>query len=277
MYELARYWIAMPISLLIISTGTIARVWCLSKANRIPVHHTILVLFGFVFMWGLFGPAGIVHPRSAAMRTQCRSNLKYIGLAFHNYHDDWKTFPPAALKPQSMSWRIALLPHLDEKTIAALYDFHEPWNSVTNLRLQQTKINDYSCPARPKQSDSHGNYYTSCLVPTGDRTIFNNARGTPLSAIKDGTSNTLLAIEACGTKIIWTEPREVDFVVNQVSINGPGATKGESDSMFSSWHYGGVQVVLADGSARFLQKVINPSILRSLLTKDANGNASGDW
>lgn len=276
-FDLTRCRIVMPISLLAISMYTIIRIWWISKADRIPVHNVMLFALCFLIMWGIFGTAGTVTPRSVSRRTQCKNNIKNIGLAFHNYHDDWNRLPPAILKPQSMSWRIALLPYLDEKSIAALYDFHEPWNSVTNLRLQQTKINNYSCPARPKQSDSRGNFYTSYVVPTGDGTIFNNPVGTTFSAIKDGTSNTLLAVEACGTKIIWIEPRDVDSVVNQVTINGPGATQGESGSMISSWHLGGAHVVLADGSARFLQKDIDSSILRSLLTKDANDDASGDW
>ena len=73
---------------------------------------------------------------------------------------------------------------------------------------------------------------------------------------------------------IW---QNQDYVVNQVTINGPGATQGESGSMISSWHLGGAHVVLADGSARFLKKDIDSSVLRSLLTKDANDDASGDW
>lgn len=276
-FDLTRYRIAVPISLLLISIGTMIRIWWISRADRISVHNVMLFALCFFIMWGIFGPAGTTTPLSASRRTHCKYNIKKIGLAFHNYHDDWLTFPPAVLKPQSMSWRIALLPHLDEEDIAALYDFHEPWNSVSNLRLQQKKINDYSCPARPKQSDSRGNFYTSYVVPTGDGTIFNNPIGTTFSMIKDGTSNTLLAVEACGTEIIWTEPRDVDSIVNQVSINGPGATKGESGSMISSWHHGGAHVVLADGSARFLQKDIDSSILRSLLTKDAKDEASRDW
>ena len=112
-------------------------------------------------------------------------------------------------------------------------------------------------------------------MPRGAGTIFDSSTGTPIARIRDGTSNTLLALEACGTEIIWTQPIDVDSRSYKVSVNGPGELKGQSGSMISSWHYGGAQVLLADGSSRFLKNTIDANVLRCLLTADA-GDAPGD-
>jgi prepilin-type processing-associated H-X9-DG protein len=122
---------------------------------------------------------------------------------------------------------------------------------------------------------SAGRYFTSYVVPTGEETIFSSRQATPFSAIKDGTSNTLLVVEACGTEIIWTKPLDVELSSYELSVNGPGSRNGQSDSLISSWHKGGAQVLLADGSAHFLSDAIDPKILRSLLTKDAGDDAVG--
>ena len=106
--------------------------------------------------------------------------------------------------------------------------------------------------------------------------VFPGPKGIPLSEITDGTSNTLMAFEACGTSIVWTEPRDNDSAGRQLSINGPGRNKGQSDSLISSWHMDGAQVALADGSVRFMSSSTDPKILKSLLTKDA-GDDTESW
>ena len=71
--------------------------------------------------------------REAARRAQCANNLKQIGLAFHNYHDAHKTFPPAYIpdkdgKPMH-SWRVLILPYLEQQALYKRYNFDEPWDS----------------------------------------------------------------------------------------------------------------------------------------------------
>lgn len=272
-----RYMNSLPCSIILISCFMIARVWWISQSNRGFVESVLVIaLFCFILSTAWL-PAGVIHPRWVARRTQCKNSLKQIGLAFHNYHDQNNTFPPARLGSPASSWRIALLPYIEERDIAVQYDLTQPWDSAKNTPLQRKRVQAYSCPSRLIESDSHGNFYTSYVVPTGAGTIFDSLHGTPLSAIKDGSSNTLLAVEACGTEIIWTEPRDVDSIEKQVSVNGPGATKGQSNSMISSWHLGGAQVVLVDGSVKFLRKEIDPTILHRLLTKDAGDEITDDW
>ena len=275
-YDPVRYKILLPLCLLTISMAVIVRMWWTSKSDRGLVESTMLIALFLSILYAVISPAGVIHPRSAYWRTQCKNNLKQIGLGFYNYSDVYNTFPPARLGRPASSWRIALLPYIEERTVAGIYDLTQTWDSVANEPLQRKEVRTYSCPSRATSFDSAGRFYTSYVVPTGEETIFSSQQVTPFSEIKDGTSNTLLVVEACGTEIIWTKPQDVELSSYELSVNGPGSRKGQSNSMISSWHMGGAQVLLADGSARFLSDDIDPKILRSLLTKGA-GDEAGGW
>ena len=197
-------------------------------------------------------------------------------MAMHDYHDDHGLFPAAAMESPPVSWRVSLLPYLENEAVAGKYDRTEAWDSPQNASLQKNRIWPYECPSRPSHYDSQGRFLTSYVVPTSAGAIFDSAGGIPISEVKDGTSNTLLVLEACGTEIIWTDPRDVDASTVEISVNGPGPVKGRSDSMISSWHYGGAQVGLADGSVRFMDKNIDAAVLKNLMTKDG-GEPIEEW
>lgn len=207
---------------------------------------------------------------------QCKINLKQIGLAMYNYTDRYDRFPPANLGAPAASWRVALLPFVDHRELAKRYDFTRAWDSVENAPLQCEVIQEYDCPSRPTRVDSRGRFLTAYVVPTMAGSLFDGVQGPQYKDITDGASNTIMAVESCGRSIVWSEPRDADPEHAGISVNGPGAIKGQSDSLVSSWHVKGAQVALADGSVRFMNTSTAPAILESLLTKDA-GDAVGDW
>ncbi|MEZ6062573.1 MAG: DUF1559 domain-containing protein [Planctomycetaceae bacterium] len=83
-------------------------------------------------------------------------------------------------------------------------------------------------------------------------------------------------VESCGSKVVWTEPRDVDIADAALQVNAPGPEIGESGGVLSSYHVGGAQMGLADGSVRFVSDRIDPNVLKSLLTK-SGGEEVGDW
>ena len=139
-----------------------------APANRSGGGATIVVVLavalGVVLVCGgvlvaLLLPA-VQAAREAARRSQCTNNLKQIVLALHNYHDVYKCFPSAVLTDESgrpiRSWRVAILPFMEQQALYKQYDFNQPWDSPRNPRWEElpfpsTAARATATPHRPKR------------------------------------------------------------------------------------------------------------------------------
>src|SRR5690606_2838515 len=83
--------------------------------------------------------------RQAARRAQCANNLKQIGLAFHNYHDTRKKLPPGGQTGSELSWRVYILPHIEETGLYELFDINAA-NINTNLPVGLNSVQSFFCP-----------------------------------------------------------------------------------------------------------------------------------
>ncbi|MFH1269123.1 MAG: DUF1559 domain-containing protein [Planctomycetota bacterium] len=87
----------------------------------------------------------------AATRTQCSNNLRQIGIAMLNYHDTYGSYPPAYIPDEKgqpkHSWRVLLLPFLEQQTLYDQYDFDRPWDSPENAALGNLMPEAYRCPS----------------------------------------------------------------------------------------------------------------------------------
>ena len=105
-----------------------------------------LSLVSLVFvpvMLALLLPA-VQAAREAARRAQCTNNLKQIGLAMHNYASANGAFPPAAIydangKPL-LSWRVLILPYLEQDSLYKQFHLAEPWDSPHNKRTLLAQV-----------------------------------------------------------------------------------------------------------------------------------------
>ncbi len=209
--------------------------------------------------------------REAARRTSCGNNLKQIGLAMHNYHDTFKTFPPAYIADEDgtpiRSWRVLILPYALSTPLYDQYDFHEPWDAPENQFAVTTPMTVYACPSDPANATSPTD--TSYFVLTGSGTIFEEDASPTFANIIDGTSNTILAVEVSGTGINWCEPKDLD-IAYFVAMFGPGGTGPQS-----SPHPGGLNVLMADGSVRFLSFSTAPAMVQALATRNGGEDVRG--
>jgi hypothetical protein len=73
-------------------------------------------------------------------------------------------------------------------------------------------------------------------------------------------------LEACGRRIIWTEPRDVDVNDESIGVNLPGDQPGRSRGVISSSHFQGAHVLMGDGSVRYIQQKIDKRVLTALTT-----------
>jgi hypothetical protein len=196
--------------------------------------------------------------REAARRQSCGNNLKQIGLALHNYHDVYKSFPPAFTvdaegKPLH-SWRTLILPFLGQQALYSQIDLNEPWDSPKNRMFHNTVIAAFHCPSQPA-----GSAECSYMAVVGPNTMFPGSTAVSLANVTDGTSNTLAIVEVRGAAVSWMAPVDLDLSKMQFAPNA-------SSNEMGSFHPGGFQAVLCDGSVRFISQGLDPQSLRALTT-----------
>jgi hypothetical protein len=226
---------------------------------------TMLTILGVV-VCGCMGLVALLLPgidggRRAAPRMQCGNNFKQIALALHNYHDTYKSFPPAYTVDDDgnklHSWRTLILPFIEQGPLYSQIDLNSPWDSPQNRRLSQFVIPVYGCPS----NEGSDRTKTSVMAIVGPGTIFEGADPIAMKHILDGTSNTILVVEVKDSTTNWMEPRDLDLESMTLAINaGPNE--------IGSHHPGGAQVALGDGSVRFIPETIESRILRLLITRN---------
>ncbi len=193
--------------------------------------------------------------REAARQAQCNGHLKQISLALLNYRDVHLCFPPAYVPDASgrpkHSWRVLLLPYLEQQSLFQQYDFREPFDGPRNRMLASTRIPSYVCPSNGSTLSGQ----TDFVMIVGPGTISDGPGSKRIPDIRDGTSNTIMVIEVSGLGINWMEPRDitVDELIarlNRGTLRGP--------------HPGKIQVAMCDGNTQFLTLPIDPQQLRAM-------------
>ena len=207
--------------------------------------------------------------REAARRSQCSNNLKQIALALHNYHDTYRTFPPAYTVDENgnplHSWRTLILPFLEQSAMYQQIRLDEPWDSDHNRQFASVVIPTYSCPSEGEIGTPNTDY----MAIVGAGTIFQGAEPVDMADIIDGTSNTLMVVEVHDSGTPWMKPADLNLDAMQFRING-GPTE------IRSRHPGGANVAMGDGSVRFIPATLDPQTLRNLVTRN-DGQAIGNF
>lgn len=234
---------------------------------------------GLVVLFMLLLPS-MGHGPEPERRTACKNNLKQIGLALHNYFDDYGKFPPAYIADKSgrpiHSWRVLILPYLDQNELYLKYRFDEPWNGEHNSSLHDTELHVYQCRsdrhAREELDPEHrdSKTMTSYTAIVGPNTLFPETEEMTFKKISDGSSNTLMVVEVKNSGIHWMEPRDLHVHQMSRSVNSP------SGQGLSSEHEGGCYILLGDGSARFISDHTSTETIRRL-TERNDGEEVGEF
>ncbi len=156
----------------------------------------------------------IQRVREAATRMLSGSNMRQIGIAMHNYHNDHNVFPPAAIVDRNgkplLSWRVAILPQLGEHELYNQVKLDEPWDSPNNKRLLDRMPKVYAPPGEK------GGSVTYYQVFVGGDSVFSGQGRVTLRQIENlaGTSNVILLAEA-GEPVPWTKPEDIRIEPNR--------------------------------------------------------------
>ncbi|WP_339907027.1 DUF1559 domain-containing protein [Symmachiella dynata] len=201
---------------------------------------------------GLLLPA-VQQAREAARRAETRNKLKQLGLAMHNYHDVFSEFPAHAnyeKKKPLLSWRVHVLPYLDQAALYQKFHLDEPWDSEHNKALIKEMPPVYQNP-----NMNNKDFKTNYLLVTGEDAAFFGEEGMPIRQFTDGTSNTILAVEANEDQaVIWTKPDDWEFD-EENPFQGLGQLR-----------QGGFFALFADGSVQFISLNVDEDTMRAFVT-----------
>ncbi len=207
--------------------------------------------------------------RPAARRVACMNNMRQLVLAMHNYEASNGHFPPAYIADDDgspmHSWRVLILPFLDQQDLFERYSMDEPWDGPNNRLLADEISSVFECYSHSRQ-EHEKNYTNYCLV-TGKGTLFEADETRDFGEIKDGSSNTVILVEVNHGDIQWMEPRDltVDEAVNVFE-------RASSDDQVN--HHAGIQnVTFADGSTQSLSATsTRDELLKLFLIADETSN-----
>jgi hypothetical protein len=242
---------------LLIAVVVVVGVVGLAVSQGKAVEIVAIVLFVLALI-GLLMPSLGPH-REPGRRTSCQNTLRQISIALQNYHDVYHSFPPAYVadangKPMH-SWRVLILPFLEQKPLYDLYRFDEPWDGPNNRQLAgDLKI--LMCPA----DGNPGKGQTSYVAVVGPGTAWPGTKSIDAADIKDGVSNTIQVVEVHNSGISWMEPRDLEESRMPLAIN-PKTGLG-----ISSGHPGCAQAARADGLVFTLEENTPPATIRAMLT-----------
>ncbi|MEX0727428.1 MAG: DUF1559 domain-containing protein [Planctomycetaceae bacterium] len=216
---------------------------------------------------------------SGGHRDQCRDKLKQIGLALHNYHDQFGTFPPAYIADEHgrpmHSWRVLILPFMDQQELYDDYHFDEPWNGPHNITLQDRIPEGFRCPTYQRQlqerkTDSEfSQRLTNYVVIESPTAVFDGTHAPTISEITDGTDKTILVVDVNQHAVHWMQPDEItpDDFFNELRFAADGKR---------ALHPMGLQVLMADGAVRYISSTTPIKTVLALITK-AGGETVGDF
>lgn len=184
----------------------------------------------------------------------------------HNYLDHHGTLPPPAVHDKGgrplLSWRVLILPYIEQKELFEEFRLDEAWDSPHNVRLLERMPKIYapfdgSSPPQP--------YTTFYQVFVGKGTAFEGPGGLHLPAdFPDGSSDTFLVVEA-GEAVPWTKPEDLSYA--------PDRPLPKLGGLFKD----GFRAALVDGSIRSISKEISEKTIRAAITRNGKDQLGSDW
>jgi hypothetical protein len=192
----------------------------------------------------------------AAGRTWYGDHLHEIALAMHNFHGRYQTFPAIGSFDKNgrplLSWRVLILPWLNQEELFKKFHLDEPWDSEHNKALLPLIPEVY----RPFRLTDKPLGFTTILGPVGKNLFFTgDQKKHSIADITDGTSNSIMLVQTDSRHAVpWTKPEDL-------SVDKHNPTRGLAD------HPPGVMALgFADGSVHFVSHTSDKETLYHLFT-----------
>jgi hypothetical protein len=210
-------------------------------------------------------------------RNQIQKNLRQLAGAMLDYHVTHNRFPPAAAFDEDgrplLSWRVLLLPYLEEDDLYKQFRFDEPWDSPHNIQLLNRMPEVFAPPSQGIQEQADP-YTTIYQVFVGPGAAFEGRTGMRRD-FPDGASNTILIVTA-SRAVPWTKPEELVYTPDQplpplgVHLIYPSPHTSTTSPL--------IVFAFADGSTYFINaELITERTLRALITRNGKDTPGPDW
>jgi len=201
---------------------------------------------------------GVITPEGKSAE---EVHLEKLAAALEKYHKDKGSYPAPAIYDAAgrplLSWRVALLPYLDNEPLYSEFKLDEPWDGPHNKRLLKKLPACYREPvSRDDFRFSDNQFRTSDMVFTGGGAAFGGKKGATREEV--GNKTILLAIGGAGRSPYWTKPADLTYADDQ-----PLA------SLFGKHGQSPLHVLLADGTFKTFKKGADEKELRSLIKRSA--------
>jgi hypothetical protein len=202
----------------------------------------------------LFNSAGLYlayrNAREIKAVKLSQNHLKQIGLAIHAYHDEFQGLPNNIRAKDGsplLSWRVAILPYLEEKALYDQFKLDEPWDSQNNIGLIEKMPKLYE-PLRGKAKAGETFYQ---MFEGNNAPIFRYKEKLTFAIITtmNGTSNTGLVFEA-GEPVIWSKPADLPFDKDKPLPKLGGSFDGD------------FHVLMCNGSVHFFKKEPDEELMK---------------
>jgi prepilin-type N-terminal cleavage/methylation domain-containing protein len=269
-----------------------------SKSLRGFTAVELLVVVAIVaILIALLLPA-VQQAREAGRRSQCKNNMKQLGLAMHNYYDTFSLLPPGWIakdwKPATgacWGWGTMILPYIDQAPLYNRVDFKRP-PAVGELTQEMLAV--YRCPTdiSPNTNAVRGNFGTSNYVGNygsqalpGSVDAAKDANGlfycnssVNFRSVEDGLSTTIMVGERSlsSAAAIWVGVRSNQNGGDNVSACSEQTRINSVIGAFTSRHVGGATFLLGDGSVRFVSEKLDPKVWEALGTRAGGENIGGN-
>lgn len=197
--------------------------------------------------------AGRIQGQNTKIESQ--RNLKQLGLAMFFYHDSYGRLPPAVVYSRDgkplYSWRVLVLPYLEQQTLYTRFHLDEAWDSPHNLPLLEEMPKVFADPGH----DAAAPYATHYQVIDGPGAAFDSAARVSMRLVDftDGTANTLMIVEA-ESPVPWSKPQDASYRKGAIPALG-------------GVYPDGFNAAFADGSVHFIPKSTSQEIIEALITR----------
>jgi prepilin-type N-terminal cleavage/methylation domain-containing protein len=269
----------------------------------------LLVVIAIIgILVGLLLPA-VQAAREAARRCQCSNNMAQLGLAMHHFEFTNEYLPSGTINEagpirnepigKHISWTVSLLPYLEQSSLFKIIEQDAGVYAPVNAKARVAHPHVFNCPSSPESYYGRGedsnifpmSNYAACyndveapIDANNTGTFYLNSR-TRFFDITDGSTNTIFLGEKTSEYFDLGWMSGTRSTLRGSSIGYPLQFKNSVDPNgndgslqvggFSSYHTGGGNFILGDGSVRFFSVNIDKTLFGNLCNRKDGAIISG--